>query len=57
MVQIQKPTKPDRTIVSLASIRDMKYWVDKFGVNAAQLREAVSRVGTNPDLIAKLMHR
>lgn len=55
MVQEQKATPPKRSVISLTSIGDVKYWVDKFGVNAAQLREAVARAGTNPDLVDRIL--
>lgn len=46
-----------RDEVSLACIGDIKFWSDRFGVNAAQLKDAVAKAGGNPDQVQRLLGR
>lgn len=52
------PTKAQtRDVVLLACIGDIKFWSDRFGVNAAQLKDAVAKVGGNPDQVQRALRR
>lgn len=45
--------EPDRSRISLSEMYEVKYWADKYGVNADRLKAAVAAVGNSPDHVEK----
>lgn len=43
----------DRSRVNLSEEYEVRYWSEKFGVTAAQLRDAVSKVGNSAAAVEK----
>ena len=44
---------PDRDRINLSEDYEVRYWTEKFGVTAEQLREAVEAVGSSADAVRK----
>ena len=47
----------DKSQISLSRICDVRYWVDRFGTNATRLREVVSALGNNPEVVERMLQR
>lgn len=43
----------DRSRVNVEQDYELKYWTEKMGVSAQQLRDAVQKVGTSADAVAR----
>lgn len=48
---------PDRTRIDVTQEHEMRYWTQKFGVSADELRAAVDKVGVMADDVAKELTR
>lgn len=44
---------PDRDRINLSEEHEVRYWSEKFGVSAEQLREAVRQAGPTADAVEK----
>jgi hypothetical protein len=45
--------EPDRSRINTSEDHEIRYWTQKFGVSADELRAAVQAVGTSADAVAK----
>ncbi len=43
----------DRNRINLSEDYEVRYWSEKFGVSADQLRAAVQKVGNSPEAVQK----
>lgn len=43
--------EPDRSRISLSEPYELKYWANRFGVTADQLKQAVHQVGSVPSQV------
>lgn len=43
--------EPDRSRISLSEPYELKYWANRFGVTADELKQAVHKVGSVPSQV------
>jgi Protein of unknown function (DUF3606) len=43
----------DRSRISLSELYEIRYWTKKFGVTAAELRNAIKKVGNSTEAVEK----
>ena len=43
----------DRARVNISEGHEVRYWTEKWGISAAQLADAVRKVGVSADAVAK----
>jgi hypothetical protein len=46
-------SEQDRSRISLSEPYEIQYWTKKFGVTAAELRDAVKKVGNSAEVVEK----
>lgn len=47
----------DRSRISLSEDYELRYWTEKFGVTAAQLKAAVEKVGNSAEAVERELTR
>ena len=48
--------QPDRSRINLSQDYEIRYWSEKFGCTAEELRRAVARVGNAPEAVEKALN-
>ena len=47
--------QPDRSRINLSQDYEVRYWCEKFGCKADELRQVVARVGNSPDEVERAL--
>ena len=53
----QDPNAQARTHVNLKDAADVQYWTERFGVSEEALRDAVDRVGSTAEAVARQLEK
>lgn len=52
-----KTGSPDRDLVNVNEEYELRYWTEKFGVSAEELKAAVKAVGTSVDAVRRHLNK
>jgi len=52
-----KTGSPDRNLINTSEDYEVRYWSEKFGVSATELKDAVKAVGNSADAVKKHLNK